>query len=146
MAQKEYILGIDYGAKRVGVALAHTIARLPRPLTTIANTAELMGVLETMIADESVGTVVVGVPRAMDGSTTEQSALCEAFAQKLSSRVDVPVFTVDETLSSVEAEDFLGTSQKHFTKAEIDAVAAACILDRFISGEDATEVAREAAP
>lgn len=133
MAAPEYILGIDYGAQRVGLAVAHEVARLPRPLQTLPNDASLTQQLKTIIRQESIARVVVGVPRNMDGSSSEQSSNCEAFANQLSGFLDVPVETVDETLSSVEAESALKSIGKQYTKADIDAMAASLILERYIT-------------
>ncbi len=132
MATKEYMLAIDYGAKRVGIAIAHTIARLPRPLTTLEATDHLFGDIQHIIAEEGIGLVVVGVPRNMDGSESKQSQLCEAFARELSSKVKVPVRTADETLSSEEAESALRALGKDYAKADIDAMSATLILERYI--------------
>ncbi len=127
----EYILGIDYGAKRVGIALMHKVARLPRPLTTLANTEALVENIDAIILKEQVGLVVVGVPRQMDGSESTQSQECEAFARRLGQVLSVPVHTTDETLSSEEAIAALEATGKPYEKSEIDALSAALILERF---------------
>ena len=129
----EYLLGLDYGSKRVGVAIAHVIARLPRPLMTLSSDDTLLQHIKDIIVAEDVARVVVGVPRGIDGAITDQSKLCEAFASLLASEINIPVVTVDETLSSVEAEAYLAKNRTTFTKAEIDEVAAAVILERFIT-------------
>ncbi len=133
MVQAEYILGIDYGAQRVGVAIAHATARLPRPLQTLSNDSELFDNLQKIITDEGVCCVVVGVPRNMDGSLSQQSSTCEAFTKELAARTAVPVETFDETLSSVEAEAALKRLGKPYDKADIDAVAAQFILERYFT-------------
>ena len=133
MATKEYMLAIDYGAKRVGIAIAHTIARLPRPLTTLEATDHPFGDIQHIIAEEGIGLVVVGVPRNMDGSESKQSQLCEAFARELSSKVKVPVRTADETLSSEEAESALRALGKDYAKTDIDAMSAALMFAFNIS-------------
>jgi putative Holliday junction resolvase len=68
----------------------------------------------------------------MDGSESKQSQLCEAFARELSSKVKVPVRTADETLSSEEAESALRALGKDYAKADIDAMSATLILERYI--------------
>lgn len=127
----EYILGVDYGAKRVGVAIAHTVARLPRPLTTLANDSELMQKLQQIIETERAGLVVVGLPRGMDGGYTAQTRAAEAFAATLQANLSVPVVLADETLTSVDAE------AAGAVKGTIDAVAASLILERYLA-EQAT--------
>ena len=127
----EYILGIDYGEKRVGVAIAHQIARLPRPLTTLSNSDSLLEDLCELIDKEQVGLVVVGLPRGMDGGYTAQTTLAETFAHELAAKVEVPIELADETLTSVDAETYLGAGQH--AKGDIDALAAAYILERYLA-------------
>jgi putative Holliday junction resolvase len=131
MAAAEYILAIDYGQKRVGVAIAHTIARLPRPLTTLQNTETLLGDIQELVAKEQAGLVIVGLPRGMDGGYTAQTEQVEAFAEQLAGALDVPVVLADETLTSVDAENYLGGGS--MAKSDIDAVAAAYILERYLA-------------
>lgn len=131
MAAYEYILAIDYGSKRVGLAIAHKIARLPRPLTTLQASEHLLAAIQRIIVEESIGLVVVGVPHNMDGSESKQSQLCAAFARELSSVLTVPVRTADETLSSEEAESALRAIGKDYSKSDVDAMSAAVILERY---------------
>ena len=131
MAAYEYILAIDYGSKRVGLAIAHKIARLPRPLTTLQASEHLLAAIQRIIVEESIGLVVVGVPHNMDGSESKQSQQCEAFARELSSVLTVPVRTADETLSSEEAELALRAIGKDYSKSDVDAMSAAVILERY---------------
>ena len=130
MAATEYILALDYGGKRVGVAIAHTVARLPRPLTTLPNDDKLIEAIGVLVQQEQAGLVVVGLPRGMDGGYTEQTRLAETFAHTLSENITVPVELADESLTSVDAEGALGG--KAYTKADIDALAAAYILERYL--------------
>jgi putative Holliday junction resolvase len=127
----EYILALDYGEKRVGVAIAHQIARLPRPLTTVTNTPSLLDDITELISKENVARVTVGLPRGMDGGYTQQTRDAEKFADELADKVTVPVTLTDETLTSVDAESYLGGRPKN--KGEIDAVAAAYILERYLN-------------
>lgn len=127
----EYILALDYGEKRVGVAIAHKIARLPRPLTTVNNTPNLLDDIARLIAHEGVAEVTVGLPRGMDGGYTQQTRDAENFANELAKIIALPVSLTDETLTSVDAERYLGGRPKN--KGEIDAVAAAYILERYLS-------------
>lgn len=130
-AKPEYILAVDYGGKRVGLAIAHTVARLPRPLTTLPNTPDLIAELTAVMHKESVGLVLVGLPRGMDGGYTAQTEAAEAFARKLAAELPVEVQTADETLTSVDAEAAL--AGKEYVKADIDALAATYILERYLN-------------
>ncbi len=133
----EYILALDYGEKRVGVAIAHTIARMPRPLTTLDNGHTLLDDVRKLVDQERAGIVLVGLPRGMDGGYTAQTRAAEAFAKRLQAELSVPVQLSDETLTSVDAESRLA-GRKH-TKADIDALAATVILERYLTEQSIGE-------
>lgn len=134
----QYILALDYGDKRVGVAIAHVIARLPRPLTTLQNGDTLLEDIRKLVTQESVGLVLVGLPRGMDGGYTAQTKAAEQFAKELSGELDVRVELADESLTSVDAEGALG-GEAH-TKADIDALAASYILERYLVEHSAGDI------
>ncbi len=138
MAAPQYIVALDYGSKRVGVAVAHVIARLPRPLTTLPNSETLLADIQKLMGQEDAGLVLVGLPRGMDGGYTEQTRAAEAFATELAGVLTVPVELADETLTSVDAESVLGSRPK--SKGEIDAMAAAYILERYLADHPAGEM------
>lgn len=126
----EYIMALDVGDKRIGVALAHKIARLSHPFLTLPHTETILADIQALIVREQVGAVVVGLPRGMDGGYTEQTRSAEAFKNELEKAVTVPVYLADETLTSVQAEAEL--KGKNHTKSDIDALAACYILDSFM--------------
>lgn len=130
MAFLEYILALDYGEKRVGVAIAHEVARMPRPLTTLTNDDGLMAEIAKLVNDEAIKMIVVGLPRSMDGGYSAQTRIAEAFAKELEQSVTVPVVLVDETLTSVDAEATLGPGRH--PKGAVDAIAATYILERYL--------------
>jgi putative Holliday junction resolvase len=130
MAADEYILARDVGDKRIGVALAHQVARLPRPLTTLANSPAVMQEIVELVAREHVGLVVVGLPRGMDGGYTDQTRAAEAFQRELARVLPAPVVPGDETLTSVQAEAELGN--RPHAKGEVDALAACYILESYL--------------
>jgi putative Holliday junction resolvase len=138
MAAPQYILALDYGEKRVGVAVAHVIARLPRPLTVISNTETLLADVRKIVSQEDAGLVVVGLPRGMDGGYTAQTREAEGFALKLKEILTVPVELADETLTSVDAEGVL--AGRPHGKGDIDAMAASFILERYLSEHPAKEI------
>lgn len=115
------------------MALASTIARLPAPLVTLTNDDTLFVRMATIIDEQDITTLVVGLPRNMDGTTGYQAEICREFAGKLSVKTGLPVVFIDETLSSVEAAEVpRGRSKKTAGDDNgLDAYAAACILDRY---------------
>ena len=137
MANASYILALDYGAARIGVAIASSIARLPRPLTTLANSPEVPSEIARLVQQEDVSLVVVGLPRTLGGGYSQQTHAAEAFAKELAAALSVPVEFADETLTSVDAEAELA-GKKH-DKGAIDALAATYILERYLTEHSAME-------
>lgn len=129
--QVHYIMALDYGNARIGVALASSVARLPRPLTALTNDAEVFDKIAELVSQEQVGLLVVGLPRTLDGGYSQQTHAAESFAAQLRERLHVPVEMADETLTSVDAEAQL--AGKRYEKGAIDALAATYILDRYFS-------------
>lgn len=136
------ILGIDYGERRIGLALSDATATLASPWRLIARPASEAGTLslvvreiEALIADEDgLEAVVVGWPRRLDGSATHQTPHVEAFARALEQRVTVPVILQDERLSSHEAETRLSVNERDWRrrKQKLDAAAAAIVLQDYL--------------
>jgi putative Holliday junction resolvase len=136
------VLGIDYGARRIGLALSDATATLASPWRMLhrpPSEAETMRLLVDAIAalqrdDDGLEAVVVGWPRRLDGSPTDQTAIVETFAKSLKHKVDVPVVLQDERLSSTEAESRLARREKDWRKRkqQLDAAAAAVILQDYL--------------
>lgn len=138
------VLGIDYGARRIGLALSDATATLASPWRLIqrppseAETLRLMiNEIATLTADDDgLEAVVVGWPRRLDGSPTHQTPIVETFARALEGKITVPVILQDERLSSHEAESRLATRETDWRKrkAKLDAAAAAVILQDYLDG------------
>lgn len=124
------LLALDVGTKRIGVAAADSSLPIAIVLTTIEVNGGEVDAITKLIADRSVDTVIIGYPRNQSGEPTEQTAVSEAFAAKLMTTVNV-VFQ-DESLTSVMAEQRLKQSGKPYQKADIDAMAAAIILQDYL--------------
>ena len=138
------VLGIDYGARRIGLALSDATATLASPWRLLqrppseAETLRLLIKEITTLAtdDDGLEAVVVGWPRRLNGSPTDQTPIVEAFASALRSQIGVPVVLQDERLSSHEAESRLATRETDWRKrkAKLDAAAAAVILQDYLDG------------
>jgi putative Holliday junction resolvase len=136
------VLGIDYGARRIGLALSDatgTLASpwrmLPRPSSKPATVAALVHEIERLSAeDDGLAAVVVGWPRKLDGSPTHETRHVETLAHALEQRVSVPVILQDERLSSHEAESRLVEREGDWRrrKAKLDAASAAVILQDYL--------------
>jgi putative Holliday junction resolvase len=138
------VLGIDYGLRRIGLAVSDATGTLARPLTTLdrSGLANDAGVVDAVLAamadlardDDPVSSIVVGLPRRLDGSPSDQTPRVEAFVRILTARAGVPVAVQDERLSSREAESRLAVKEKDWRrrKEKLDAAAAAIILQDFL--------------
>jgi putative Holliday junction resolvase len=132
------VLAVDVGGKRTGLAISDATGTLARPLEVIETPDPLVPVL-TAIArfaaeDDGLATVVVGLPKRLDGSPTAQTPRVTAFVAALRKRTAVPVITQDERLTSIEAESRLAVREKDWRKrkAKLDAAAAAIILQEYL--------------
>jgi putative Holliday junction resolvase len=130
-----YVLGLDVGERRIGVALASSIARLPTPLQTIDSRQvdNVVAAIVQLVEKHEVGVVVVGLPRDLQTAETVQTAYVRAFSKELANHLSVPIIFQDEALTSVAAEAWLKENKKDYTKADIDAEAAVLILRDYFS-------------
>lgn len=133
-------LGIDFGERRIGVAAGDTLTRLARPLGTVAATRGVPDwpALERHVRDLEPRVLVLGVPYNMDGTPTRLTDAALAFARELATRFALEVVTVDERLSSREAEDLLrqrrasGERRRRVRAEDIDPVAASVLLEQWL--------------
>ena len=125
------LVGLDVGEKRIGVAVADTSVRIAVPFSTIdVDGGEIEAIAEIVIKEQA-DTIVVGYPRNQQGEATAQTAAVEAFTERLKD-LDVSIVFQDESLTSVLAEQQLVAHNRPYTKADIDAQAAALILQDYV--------------
>jgi putative Holliday junction resolvase len=135
-------LGIDYGSRRIGLALSDATGLLARAWKTverIGNPSQVATALAREIEalsaeDDGLVAVVMGLPRRLNGDPTETTPTVRAVADRLRELVAVPVVLQDERLSSHEAESLLAQREKDWRKrkAMLDAAAAAVILQDYL--------------
>jgi putative holliday junction resolvase len=134
------VIGLDYGEKRIGIALTSMDARLPEPLVTLPNENNIYSSIESIIEEFSVGLLVVGMPRNSSGELTKQSKIVNNFVRELKEKTDVEIVLQDESLTSVKAEERLESYGVPYKKSDIDSMAAAILLeDYFNSRREAGE-------
>lgn len=131
------LLALDVGTKRIGVATADSNLPIAVPLDTIEVDGHEIETITKLVSDRSIATIIVGYPRNQGGEPTAQTEVAENFAQHL--RSIAPIVFQDESLTSVIAEDRLRTSGKPYQKGDIDALAAAIILQDYMETHRATE-------
>jgi putative holliday junction resolvase len=130
------ILALDYGTKRVGMALSDPTGFLATPLPFAAATpvAKLFGIIKALIREKEVDQILVGLPRNMDGTYGPSARAAEEFARRLKEVVPIPIKMVDERLSTVEAGRRLreGGKKAAEQKGKIDSASAQIILQSFL--------------
>ena len=135
------VLGVDFGRKRIGLAISDASGTLARPLKTItAGESEaidrVMAEIDQLSADEDgLETIVVGMPLRLDGSPSDATAFTAAFVEGLRKRTSLAVVCEDERLTSHEAESRLAINERDWRKrkARLDAAAAAVILQDYLN-------------
>jgi putative Holliday junction resolvase len=128
------ILALDVGDRRVGVAIANTIAKLASPLCAIdRKTEDVWEALAKLISKHDPVIIAIGLPRGLEGQETAQTATVREFVSQFESRFDIPVHLQDEALTSRQAEEELRSRGVGYTKGDIDALAATYILADFLN-------------
>lgn len=131
MPKNKTIVALDVGEKRIGVAVADTAVRIAVPFETVEVDGNEVTTLTELIIEQSADTVVVGYPRNQSGEPTAQTTFVEDFISKFTD-LDATIVFQDESLTSVIAEQRLNAQRKPYTKADIDAQAAAIILQDYL--------------
>jgi putative Holliday junction resolvase len=132
---KQY-LGLDVGLRRTGIARASESARLSEPLITVA-TSEVFKTLRNLIEEYNVSAIVVGLPRNLQGNSTQQTNWVRDWVHHAKSKIDLPFYFQDEVLSTRIAE-----AKKHAYKKvhDVDSLAAAIILQDFVDTPEANRM------
>lgn len=130
-------MAIDYGAKRVGVALTDPTRTISYPYETWTNDPSLLSKIAELVEREDVRVVALGYPLKVDGSPTDATKLVETFKKKLEKATGVEVVLRDERYTSSEAKRRILQSvpgrMKRRDKALVDRNAAAIILEEFMA-------------
>jgi putative Holliday junction resolvase len=139
------ILGVDFGRRRLGLALSDHSSTLARPWRVVAAgatpaasaeaIASVIGAGRTDADDDlDIGAIVVGLPRRLNGDDTDQTEAARHFASCLASLTGLDVRLQDERLTSREAESRLALREPDWRKrkSRLDAAAAAIILQDYL--------------
>lgn len=129
------VLAFDFGEMRIGVAVGEHMLGIAHPVTTISTESNELRfkAIEALIAEWHPTTLVVGYPLSLDGEPHQMTQLALKFARRLDGRFGLPVFLIDERLSSAEASQSLkaGGIAGRKQKAMLDQVAAQHILQSY---------------
>ncbi|HTY58016.1 MAG TPA: Holliday junction resolvase RuvX [Bacteroidota bacterium] len=134
------VMGIDYGTRRVGLAVSDPLRILTRGLGAIDNTPGLLEAIARAAGEEQVVLIVVGMPYAPDGGPGAKGEEVGRFIEALRSRVSVPVEAWDESFTSVDARQaFLEGGMKRKKRREkgrVDEMAARLLLQGYLESTD----------
>ena len=130
-------LAIDYGLKKIGLALSDPLKIIAKPFKTIDNISYeiFLDRLNSIIEEYSIDEVVVGLPITLKNTFSAQTNIVKEFVDNLKNDLSIKVTTVDERLSSIEAKKSLihqGVKTGH-NKKEIDKTAAAIFLQSYLN-------------
>ena len=129
--QAKIFLGIDYGTKRIGLALGDNAEKVARAFKIIHNIKEL----DDIVPAKNVVAFVVGWPLQPDGTEGETCQQVKLFCNRLKEKFGLPVYLVDERLSSKKSEEYLRDTlfmRANKRKDILDAESARVILQKFL--------------
>ncbi|MBB71111.1 MAG: Holliday junction resolvase RuvX [Legionellales bacterium] len=130
------LIGFDFGLRRIGIAVGQSLTKTASPLTMLlANDGEPQWQAVAEIINEwRPNALVVGIPLNMDGTEQPITRKARAFAGQLKQQFKLPVFGVDERLTSFEARQrlFDAGGYKAVQKNQIDSLAASLILEGWM--------------
>jgi putative Holliday junction resolvase len=134
------ILGLDYGSKRIGVAVCDELGMTAQGLATIArkNRQQDLEEIARFIRTYNVEKIVIGYPIRLDGTEGIQCEKISKFASLLESTFSLPIIKWDETLSTKEAEEILirANMRRDKRKNIVDRVAASLILQGYLDSQE----------
>ena len=129
-------MGLDIGEKRTGVALSDPMKLIASPLMVISGTEEknTIEIILQLARQHHVERIVVGLPLSLSGRIGPQAQKVQGFVEELSGRIDIPVDSWDERLSTVAADKMMADAgvKRKKRRARRDATAAAFILQGYL--------------
>jgi len=143
------ILGIDYGQKRIGLALSDPSNMVAQSLKVLKRngTRKLLGEIKAVVDQNKIERIIIGLPKNMNGSLGEKGNEVLAFVKILEKVVKVPIVTWDERLTTVSAEKVLRQAELSRKKRKdiLDKLSACIILQNYLDsiGSDQKERSEE---
>ena len=130
------ILAIDHGTKRIGIAISDELGMIAQPLEFIPAEpfAEFLARLNGILREKQVELILVGMPRNMNGSYGPAAVKVQEFVAALKAAVSIPIQTLDERLTSVQAHRLLTEAEVsgRQRKGKVDKSAAAILLQGYL--------------
>lgn len=132
----EIVLGFDFGTKHIGVAVGQTVSRTAKPLVTLKaeKGKPSWNQVQQLIQEWGAEALVVGIPLNMDGTEQKVTQQARGFVASLRDQFALPVYEIDERLTTVEAREHLFGREgyKALEKSQVDSYAAKLILEDWL--------------
>ena len=133
------VLGLDFGERRIGLALSDPLGIIAKPLTIIdrKKTADHISRISEIVSERKITSIVVGLPLTLRGGYSKQTEIVLAFIDQLKSDLQIPIMTIDERLSSVSAKKALQAQavKTGHNKGRVDETAAAIFLQEYLDSQ-----------
>ncbi len=138
------ILGLDFGERRVGIAISDPTGTIARPLQVLvrASRKEDFDAIAAIVAEHDVGLVVIGQPLSLDGTAGPQARRVAGYTAALADFLPVEVISWDERFTTVTADEIMRQNRKEKDRrrarggGEIDTIAAAVILQGYLDSKN----------
>jgi putative Holliday junction resolvase len=132
-------LGIDYGEKRIGLALSDPTLTIAQTFKTIhySSLKDLLRQISDLVEELEIDKIILGLPLTMKGSDSQKTTEVRTFGEKMDRRLDVPVIYVDERFTTIRAHQILNEmgKQPSKTRQKVDQLAAQQILQTYLDKE-----------
>ena len=131
-------LAIDYGSKRVGIAISDDGGTMAFPYKILQNNTELVDTIHNICGEESISAIVIGESHDLSGQPNKIMGSIEEFKKNLEAELDLPIYFQQEFMTTIEARGREGKEQNNARKTakgeqlSADASAAALILQRYL--------------
>lgn len=134
MMNRERLLGLDIGERRIGVAISDEMGMIASPLMTVQTSGNVVEEMRRLIAKYNVARIVVGLPIGLSGREGPQARIVRGVADQLAKSLEIDIVYSDERMSSAVAEQALISqkTRRDKRKQHIDNMAAAVILQGYL--------------
>ena len=133
------IMGIDYGDARTGIAISDLLCSIVGTTTVIHSrrNEKTLAEIQRLVTEHDVGSIVMGLPKNMNGTEGPRAELCREFARQVQEATELTVTLWDERRTTVEAHNILNEHNYHGKKRKntVDAVAASLILEGYLNSQ-----------
>lgn len=132
----QIILGFDFGLKRIGVAIGQAITQSANPLTVLSakNGTPQWHEIKKIIEEWGVDAIIVGLPLNMDGTEQPITQRARLFGEQLKTHFQLPVYFVDERLTTIAARDVMHSQLKGAARFDrADSMSAKLIIESYFS-------------